>query len=385
MSLSCQRDLFDLPPEVAYLNCAYMSPALKTAAQAGHEGITLKSKPWEITPDQFFDQPERARSLFAQLIGSSAEQVAIVPSLSYAMAIAARNLPLQSGDEIILLEGQFPSNAYVWRELAKESGGHIVTVPAPEPPSPGRNDAGWTGRILECISERTGIVAIPHCHWTDGGLIDLKAVSRRARAHGACLALDLTQSVGALPLDLTEVRPDMLAASAYKWLLGPYSMGFLYLDEKWLDGEPIEHNWLSRKDSEDFAQLVNLKDDFAPGARRFDMGEKSLFHTIGMAVAGLEQLNAWGVEAVAESLAKRSHEMARRARDLGFCVLPDELRAGHYLGLSRPEGLPAELMARLREEQIYVSMRGSSMRVTPHLYNTEEEIERFFGVLESSL
>ena len=124
--IPCQRHLFDLPDEVANLNCAYMSPLLKRAAAAGAEAIVRKCRPWTISPDDFFADSERARRLFATLLGAAADDIALVPAASYGLAIAAANLRCPPAARILLLAEQFPSNVYTWRELAQRGGGEVA-------------------------------------------------------------------------------------------------------------------------------------------------------------------------------------------------------------------------------------------------------------------
>ena len=376
--IPCQRHLFDLPEDVAYLNCAYMSPLLRAAVEAGQAAAARKARPWTIRPEDFFGQSERARSLFAELVGARADDVAIVPSASYGLAVAAANLPCPEGARILLLAEQFPSNVYAWRELAGRAGAELLTVPRPA-------DGDWTRAVLESLDERVAIAALPHCHWTDGGLLDLAAVGARCRETGSALVLDLTQSLGAWPLDLAAVQPDFLACAGYKWLLGPYSLGYLYVAPRHQGGQPLEHNWIARRESEEFSRLIDYQDGYQPGARRFDMGERSNFALLPVSIAGLEQLLAWGVERIARTLAHRTAEIAARAAALGLSAAPAHLRAGHFLGLRFPGGLPEALPERLSREQVHVSLRGDSLRVTPHLYNHQQDLERLFGVLQASL
>ena len=203
-----QRHLFDIPDEIAYFNCAYMGPLTKAARAAGHKGIDRKSLPWTVSPVDFFTESEQARSLFAKLIGTAAEDVAIIPSASYGLAIAAKNIPLEKGDKILLLEDQFPSNVYCWQQRATETGAEIVTLKCPA-------DHDWTTTVLTAIDETVAIAALPHNLWTDGALLDLKAIGAALRAKGAKLVLDVTQSLGALPLSVKEVKPDFLIAARF--------------------------------------------------------------------------------------------------------------------------------------------------------------------------
>ncbi|HET6519452.1 MAG TPA: aminotransferase class V-fold PLP-dependent enzyme [Geminicoccaceae bacterium] len=377
-TIPCQRDRFDLPDDIAYLNCAYMSPLLKRAAEVGAEAMWRKARPWEITPADFFTDSERARSLFAKLIGASAEDVAVIPAASYGIATAAANLELPSGRPVLLLADQFPSNVYPWRELARQNGAEILTLARPP-------DDDWTRAVLELLDERVAIAALPHCRWIDGGLLDLVRIGERCREIGAALVVDATQSLGALPLDVHAVDPDFLVCPGYKWLLGPYSLGYMYVAPRRHEGRPLEHNWIGRAGSDDFARLVDYQDSFQPGARRFDVGERSNFALLPASIAALEQLLAWGVERIALTLAAMTGRIAGRAAELGLQSVDPGLRAGHFLGLRFPEGVPPGLPERLAGERVYVSLRGDSLRVTPHLYNDERDVERLFAVLRATL
>jgi len=376
--IPCQRDLFDLPDDVAYLNCAYMSPLLRQAVALGAEGIARKARPWTISSDDFFAESERARRLFAELLGAQADDIALVPAASYGVAVAAANLPLREGRRILMLAEQFPSNVLAWRELAREKDGEVVTLARPP-------DGDWSTAIMARLDERVAITALPHCHWTDGGLIDLVSVAARCREVGSALVIDATQSLGALPFDLAAIRPDYLACAGYKWLLGPYSTGYLYVAPRWQDGRPLEHNWIARVGSEDFSGLVDYQDGYQPGARRFDVGERANFGLMPAVIAGLEQLLRWGQPATIETLSARTAEIVERARALGLSALPAQLRAGHFLGLRFAGGVPAGLPEQLAKERVYVSLRGDSLRVTPHLYNNDADVDRLFEVLERVL
>ena len=376
MNLGDQRELFEIAEGVAYLNCAYMSPQLRTVREIGERAVARKSRPWEITPDDFFEDVEVARTLFARLVGGDADGVAVVPSVSYGISVAAANVTVREGEKIIVLEDQFPSNVYSWRELASREGAELVTVPRPE-------DSDWTGALNAEIDDRTAVVAAPNCHWTDGSLVDLSRVGERVREVGAALVIDGIQSVGALPFDVSEVRPDFLVAASYKWLLGPYGVGFMYVDEKHREGRPIEHNWVNRHKSEAFSQLVDYQDAFQPGARRYDVGERSNFVLLPMANEALRQLLGWGIENVSVTIGALTDLVEQMAAERGIETLPKDRRARHLIGLRLGPDAPADLATRLMRHDVFVSVRGPSVRVSPHLYNTRADVERFFEVLET--
>jgi len=368
------RELFDIPTDVAYLNCAYMSPSLRAVSEAGVAGVARKSRPWEITATNFFDGSERLRQLFARLISADADDIAIVPSASYAIATAAANLPLEAGSEILLLDEQFPSNVYPWRVRASETGAEIRTVARPA-------DDDWTRALLERVTGKTAVIAVPAVHWAYGTLIDPIRLRTAADEVGAAVVLDLSQSLGAMPFDAGEARPDFMACPTYKWLLGPYSMGFLYASPSRQGGRPIEQNWITRRNSEDFSRLVEYQDAYQPGARRYDMGERANFALTPMVEAALERILEWGVPDIYDTLARRNREIVERAAALGFEAPPEHLRAGHYLGLRRNDGLDPDIVAKLAARSVYVSRRGDCLRITPHLYNTDNDFDRLFDAL----
>jgi len=380
--LPSQRHLFDMPREIAWLNCAYMSPLMKSAVAAGEAGIRRKAQPWSLTPLDFFSESETARVLFGRIVNAPAENVAIVPSASYGIAVAAANLSVSAGQEIVVLEDQFPSNVYVWRRKAQETGGIMRTVTRAEANGP-NGAIDWTSALLAVIGEHTAIVALPHCLWTDGSIIDLVRIGDAARKAGAALVLDLTQSAGALPFDVAAVQPDFVVAASYKWLLGPYTLGFLYVAPHRQNSRPLEENWITRAGAQDFAGLVDYVDDYEPGARRYDMGERSCFHLMPVAIAAIAQILEWGVDRISATLAVRNRDIVQRATRLGFSAPPEEYRAGHFLGLRHEDGIPAALLDDLKARNVYVSVRGDSIRVTPHLFNDDEDVDRLFEALES--
>jgi selenocysteine lyase/cysteine desulfurase len=378
MSIPVQRHLFELPREIAYLNAAYMTPLPHAAIEAGLAGVRRKATPWKLQPAHFFEESERARGLLARLVGTNAEAVAIVPSASYGLAVAAANLPLGAGRRVLMLRDQFPSHVYCWRRVAAEQGGAIVTIEAGE-------EDDVTAAVLDAIDGRCAVAALPHCRWTDGRSLDLVRIAARCREVGAALVLDLTQSLGAMPFDVAEVQPDFMIAAGYKWLLGPYSLGWLYVAERHRQGRPIEENWIGRAGSEDFTRLVDYREGYQPGARRFDVGERSNFALMPAAIASLELLLEWRVDAIAHTLGELNRRIAARAASLGLETVSEERRAAHFLGLRFRDGAPPALTDALAKAGVHVSVRGDRLRVTPHLYNDDADIDRLFEALGALL
>jgi selenocysteine lyase/cysteine desulfurase len=372
--LPCQRHLFDIPDDVAYLNCAYMSPLMKAVIEAGATGLARKAHPWELTPEKFFTGSDEFRAAAAQLLDCSADCIAIVPSASYGTATAARNLPVGKGQTILVLDEQFPSNYYPWQRLAEGNGASLKIVPWPE-------DHDWTAAVLRSLTSDVAVAALPHVQWTSGGRLDLARIGEACRKLGAALALDLTQSLGALPFSVRDVQPDFAVAANYKWLMGPYTTGLLYVAPKWHGGRPLEENWIQRANARDFASLILYTPNYDEGARRFDMGERSNFALLPAATRAMKQMLEWDVTQISETAGALNRRLATSAADLGLSSPPDELRAPHYLCLRRKAGLPRELPDILAREKVFVSVRGSSVRVSPHVYNSSGDIERLIACL----
>lgn len=381
--LTCQKAQFSLPGDEHYLNCAYMSPLSQAVESAGVAGVRRKRVPSRLTPADFFIEADRARQLFATLVQAEASRIAIVPSASYGLAIAARNLPVARGQRIVVTHEQFPSNVHPWRRVAADRGADLCVVSAPEGSRARGRD--WNERLLEQIGPGTAVVALGHVHWTDGTRFDLDAIGARAREVGAALVIDGTQSIGALPFDVATIQPDLLVTAAYKWLMGPYSLGFAYLGPRFDDGVPLEETWIGRAGSEHFKDLVNYRDDYQPGAIRYDVGERSNFALMPMAIAALEQLLAWTPEAIQAYTHSLTAPLIDEVRALDYVVEDPAYRGGHLLGLRVPASVDVTRVAdRLRERRVHVSVRGSAIRVSPHVYNDAADMAALLDALRSA-
>lgn len=376
MIIPCQRHLFSIPKSHAYLNTAYMSPLMRPVVRAMESGLAEKVSPWNYKAEQFFTDVNLARGLAARVFGTRADNIAIVPSASYGIQTAANAIPLSKGQNILVLEDQFPSHIYPWQVRAAEVGAHVRILPTPE-------DDDWTHAVLASMDEDTAVVAVPQTHWSTGATLDLGAIRAALDNVGGALVLDLTQSLGAQPFNAEMIKPDFAVAATYKWLLGPYSCGFLYVDPKWHGARPLEENWINRAGSEDFGGLTRYQAKYQPGAIRFDMGEKSNPAQMRGAAAALTQILEWGVDSIAQTLLEKTQMIETELASLGLHAA--KIRAPHYLGLRREGGLPANLLQHLAEQHIYVSVRGAALRVTPHLYTQEQDIERLVSALKQML
>jgi selenocysteine lyase/cysteine desulfurase len=377
-ALGPQRASFDVPRGVGYFNTSGMAPMLHAVRMAGEEALRRRAEPWTIKAEAWFHDVDRLRSLFGALVGGDPDGVAMVPATSYGFAVAAGNLPIEAGRLILVLAEEYPSGIYTWRRRAAETGAEIRTVTR----EPGQT---WTEAVLAGLDDRVAIVSVPNVHWTDGALVDLAAVAAATRAASARLVVDASQSLGAMPLDVSVLRPDFLVCVGYKWLLGPVGRGYLWVAPEHRDGRPLEENWISRAGSEDFSGLVDYRDEYQPGARRYDQGERAQFELTPMSAAALEWMLVRGVHRISAGLARITADLARRVADRGLDVQAPEPRGPHILGLRLPDRVRDRILPALAEANCYAALRGSSLRVSPHLHVLPEDAERLVDALTAVL
>ncbi|RMF70063.1 MAG: aminotransferase class V-fold PLP-dependent enzyme, partial [Alphaproteobacteria bacterium] len=376
--LPCQRALFDLPRELVYLNAAYMTPWPKDFVAIAEAAARQRLRPFTIAAEDFFAPSEEVRALAARLFDAPAEAIAIQPAVSYAVATAARILPVARGQTIITLAEEFPSNYYGWARRAREVGARLRVLDGPA-------DTDWTARVLEAIEEegeRLAIAALPNVHWASGIRLDLARIRTALDEVGAALFVDVSQSLGALPFSVRTIRPDVATTVGYKWLFGPYALGFTYVAERWWDSPPLEDNWIVRLGAEDFRRLVDYEDRYMPGARRFDMGERSQFLAMPLARAALKLVLDWQPERIARTLEALSARIIAIFSEAGFKAPDPALRAPHLFGLRHESRDVVSVHATLARHQVLTSARGELLRVAPHLWVDDEDLERLAAVVQ---
>jgi len=380
--LASQRGLFDLPRDICYLNSASFSPLPLSSQEAGRAAVGRKARPWTLDPSFAFGQYERARQAAARLIDAEARDIALISSISYGVATAARLVTIPRGARVLVLQNDHSSPVLEWRSRSKAQGFAIETVRRPD-------DGDWTSAVLSAIERPAApplaLASISSVHWSDGGLIEVMKIAEALRRHGALFLIDATQSAGVLAMDVKSLDPDFVIFPTYKWLLGPYGRAFLYVARRHQDGIPLEQTSYGRRDvrSDNAEYLADTR--YVSGARRFDMGERDHFISMEMASIGMEMMAEWGPAAVAERLAMLNDRIADGL--LASAVrLPDpRFRAPHILSLGFAEGVPAGLVEGLAAEGIYVAKRLTRMRVSPHVFNDEQDADRFAAALATRL
>lgn len=381
MNLKNQKHQFDIPDDITYLNIAAQSPAFKSIFEAGLEGLKQKNKPYTIKGSDYFEPVTELKKLFAKLVDADDyNRIASIPSVSYGMATVANNIALNEGDEILVVDEQFPSNMYSWQKLAKNYNAKIKTIKAPE------TTKQWNQDILDAINVKTALVAIGNIHWSNGSLFNLKAISKKAKSYNSLLVIDGSQSIGALPFSVKEIQPDALICAGYKWLFGPYGCAYGYFGAYFDNGNPIEENWSNRLNSEDFSGLTSYESEYKPMANRYSVGENGNFIYVRMQIAALKQIIEWTPKAIQNYCKDISRDAVKEFKALGCEIEDDNYRSHHLFGIKLPGSLDLHALKKdLFDKNIFVSFRGSYIRISCHLFNTADDFKPLINCLASHL
>jgi selenocysteine lyase/cysteine desulfurase len=375
--LPCQRALFDMPREVCFFNAAAWSPLPLASQEAGRAAVGRKGQPWKL-PDGFqAGQYERARRAAAALIGAEPDDVALISSVGYGVSTAGKVLPIARGSRVIVLENDHTSPVLEWVGRAEASGFTVDTVKQPA-------DGDWTSAVLEAI-ERKGsptvaLASISSVHWSDGGALDMPRIAAALKKQGAALLVDATHDAGVRKIDVKTLDPDFLIFPTYKWVLGPYGRAFLYVAKRWQNGVPLEQTAAARKAVSAEDTIYFRDTSYRNDARRYDMGERDHFISMEMASIGMEMMAGWGSEAVVERLAMLTGKLADGLGNLGVRLVDTKLRAPHILCVIFPNGMASDLPKRLAAENVHAAPRLGRLRISPHVYNDEQDVERFVEV-----
>ncbi|MDP2329511.1 MAG: aminotransferase class V-fold PLP-dependent enzyme [Reyranella sp.] len=377
--LPSQRALFDIPRDVCFMNAAAWSPLPIAVQEAGRAGVGRKGQPWKLDGQFMAGQHERARKAAAALIGADPVDVALIPSVGYGVSTAGKVMELPRGSRVLVLQDDHTSPVLEWMSRA-EAGGYTIE-PVHQP-----TDGDWTSAVLEAI-ERQGavplaLVSISSVHWSDGGALDMPRIATAARARGAALLVDATHDAGVRRIDVKTLDPDFLIFPTYKWVLGPYGRAFMYVAKRHQNGVPLEQTAPARKGVA-AEQKVYFRDlSYADGARRYDMGERDHFITLEMAAVGMEMMAGWGNDPIVARLSMLTDRLAEGLGNSGVRVLDRKLRAPHLLCLQFPKGMADDLPQKLAAENVHAAPRLGRLRISPHVYNDEEDVDRFVEVFK---
>ncbi|MGB9713877.1 MAG: aminotransferase class V-fold PLP-dependent enzyme [Candidatus Bathyarchaeales archaeon] len=368
------REQFPITRNKVFLNHAAHSPLPKSVADAINKYVYESSNFWE-TSNEWNDC---GKTLFAKLIGAKTEEIALVENTSMGLNIAANVLHYSRGAKVVTTDLEYPSVVYPW--LRKGLGVKVDYVKSVD------------GKILledveKAVDDKTVAVAVSHVEYANGFRNDLKALSQIAHEHGAYLIVDAIQSAGAVPIDVKKDGVDFLATACYKWLLSPPGAGYLYVREELIEKfEPPFVGWASVKqeifDTVDFWDIWSLK--LADTASRFEMGSPSQISFVG-AKEALKMLLNFGVENVEKRIFELTDHLMEVVKGLGLELQTPEERQFRSGIVNFKIDKPLETTKRLAEKGIIVSARAHGIRVSPHFYNTEEEIDRLVEEVRKSI
>lgn len=380
--LPSQRALFDIPREVCFLNAASWSPLPLATQEAARAAVGRKGQPWKIPASFAGEQHERARRAAAALINADPDDVAIISSISYGFATAGKVLQPRRGSRVLVLQDDHSSPVLEWLTRAEAQGFAVDTVAKPI-------DGDWTSALLQAIAQPgtapLSLASISSVHWSDGAAIDLDRVGRALKAQGAALLVDATQAAGVMPIDVKRTDPDFLMFPTYKWTVGPYGRAFLYVAKRHQGGTPLEQTGAGRRAIAAEREPYLNDTRYVDNARRFDMGERDHFIGLEMASLGMELVKSWGSGPLVERLRHLTDRLDEGLRNTGIVTLARELRAPHILSLRFPKGVPAGLPERLAQDNVHVALRLGRLRISPHAYNDEEDVDRFVEAFKRAM
>lgn len=363
---------------VCYLSTASEGILPLTSCNALSQAASLIRTPQKLGEEQFYDLPARCRRLLAQMHHCSPEEIALTASTSLGLTAVALSLPLRKGDEVLLVENDFPSNNFSWEGLAHDG---VVIRKAPFSP-----DAEQTSRLLESVTPATRAISVSLVHSSTGYLYDLQLLSDFCRGRNIFLIFDAVQAAGTIELDLEKLQVTALSAAGYKWQLAPAGTGFLYVNRNAMPQmKPFFHGWLHNNDVSSMSELDFHRWGPSRFAWRFELGvpaytllaayEQSLKLLLECKIAYIENHNA--------RLTSRLCDLLRA--QLGWPV-PDYPRSPSILSIVPPPPHSADQLGpRLESREVFVSVRSGRLRIAPHLYNTEQDIDRLAAELKRLL
>jgi selenocysteine lyase/cysteine desulfurase len=380
--LASQRGRFAVPRDICYLNSASYSPLPLRTQEAARDAVGRKAAPWMLDTGFANRQHERARAAAARLINAEADDVALISSVSYGVATVGKILSIPAGMRVLVLENDHSSPILEWQTRSTSAGFTIETVRQPV-------DGDWTSAVLAAIerpgASRLALASISSVHWSDGGMIDIEKVGAALKRQSALFLIDATHGVGVIAMDVKSLDPDFVIFPTYKWLLGPYGRAFIYIARRHQNGIPLEQTAAGRREIRSDAEIYFADTGYATGGRRFDMGERDHFISMEMAAIGMEMMAEWGAEAVGERLGMLTARIAEALDGSKVRRMDPRFRSPHILSLGFAGGLPAGLVEGLAGEGIHVAARLSRMRISPHVFNDEEDIDRFVAALKKRI
>jgi selenocysteine lyase/cysteine desulfurase len=360
-----------------YLNAASVGPMPAAAVAAANEWSALRQQPQRISVPRMQDAAATARAQFAALIGARAEEIALMPNTTYGLNLAARALPLRPGS-ILTFDGEFPSCVYPFQALGSR-GISLDLIPR-------NNGLPDEDALIAAIEQRSDVVAVvvSWVQFASGFVVDLARIGAACRAKGVFFIVDGIQGCGVRPIDVHALPIDVFASGAQKWQLSPWGTGFVYVRPDLITSlEPHDVGWACMKCSTDYTRLTDYEFDFFDDARRFEVVTIA-YHDFAVANAATALLLEAGVAQVAQHLEQLGDmvvDWAQSRRDVTLVTPADPARRAGVLSFT-PTDLEG-MHARLREGGVVHTVREGAIRLSPHMYNTADEVRRVLALLDA--
>jgi selenocysteine lyase/cysteine desulfurase len=365
--------------EAIYLNNASTGPLPERTLRAIRDFDERRAAPYRLSDDVQFATLAKSRELVARLIGASASEIGLAVNTSFGLNIAAFSLPLRAGDVVVTPDREFPANVYPWMQLARSRGVIYRRIPTCD----GLVDEQALRRELEDPAVKA--VSVSWVGFASGYAVDLPAIGRACRARGAYFVVDAIQGLGALPLDVRASHIDILACGAQKWLLSPWGTGFVYVRHDLIPQlEPNVVSWMAVKGSDDFHNLVDYDLTWRDDARRFEFITLPFQDFAGMNTS-LELILECGTDAIANHIAALTDTVvlwAASQPDVELVTPSAPRRRAGIVSIRMPNA--DAVSAALTKVRVSHSLREGAIRLSPHLYNTRDDIRQALKVIEDA-
>jgi cysteine desulfurase/selenocysteine lyase len=370
-----RRDEFPSLADAIYLNSASIGPMPERTCRRLAEYIALRAAPHRGSDHAFFSELDQARALTARLLNVTAGEIALSFNTSYGLNVAARGLPLERGDVVLASDREFPANVYPWMRLA-ERGVSLELAPV--------TVEGWPDEdhLVERMADpKVRVLAVSLVQFSNGFKVDLARLSKRARETNTFLVVDAIQGLGAVPVDLQATPVDILSCGGQKWLLSPWGSGFVYVRKDLIPVvEPVVMGWMAFEGTDDFTRLTEYDPHLRDDARRYEMISLP-FQDFAGYNASLSLLLEVGIPAIAAHIAEVQGPLLEWAARRGVQVTsPLGPHASAIVCVKVPE--PAEASKAIRAQGVVASVREGAIRLSPHLFNTVDEMVRVTEMLQ---
>lgn len=367
---------FPWTADTVYLNNAAIGPIPERTRRALDEFTAKRTAP-HLLPDRDLQAVlQQARETTARLINADPGEIALTTNTSHGLNLAARALPLALGDTVLLSDREFPANVYPWLRLEKQG---IDVERAPCTP------AGWPDEdyLVERLGDpRVRVLAVSFVQFSNGYRVDLRRLGAACRANGTLLVVDAIQGIGNSMLDVRETPVDILACGGQKWLLSPWGSGFLYVRRELIGAlEPAIAGWMAFEGTDDFTRLTDYGATLRPDARRFELATLPFQDFYGMTTS-VRMLLELGLRDI-ERYTRACHDPLLAwadARGVAVASPRDETHRSAIMCLAPPRA--ADAFHALKRARIVCGLREGAIRLSPHCYNTPEEMEKVAEVLD---